>query len=174
MREAPPEMQEQYNEVVARSLLFLYKPEVTERMLDMMRQGDEPQEAVGEASALLFARIDAAMRESGKEFAPEVKLAAAAEVMNNIGELATEAGVYDFAEDPKALEGAWYLALDRVRATEEAAGQIDPETAERDALEISRMVQDGTLDSMLGEVSQAQQAQQEPQPVRGLMPGGLG
>lgn len=168
MPEAPPELQQQYDDVAARSLMFLYKPEVFSRVVEMIETGDDPQEALAETAAMLFGRVDAAMRESGREFDPQVKLAAAAEVMGNLGEIASEIGTHDFVGDKKALEGAWYLALDRVRAAEEAGGLIDPQQAQQDAAAVAQMDQDGTLERVLAEAGGAPREAQ-----RGLMPGGM-
>jgi hypothetical protein len=169
MQEVAPELQAEYEDVVSRGLLFMYDKRVMPVLLESMRTGANPQEALGETGALLFARIDAAMREAGRAAPDELKAAAAAEIMANLGEMATEAGIYDFMQDNAALEGAWYLSMDRFRDIQETSGALTPQQAEENATGVQRMMQDGTLDQLLQQAGDGQpQAPAEAQ-QRGLM-----
>lgn len=166
MQEVSPELQAEYEDVVGRALLFMYDKRVMPTLLESMRNGGNPQEALGETAALLFSRIDAAIRESNRGVPDDMKVAAAAEVMGNLGEMATEAGIYDFMQDKTALEGAWYLSMDRFRSIQEQAGAIDPQEAQSNAASVQQMMQDGSLDEILQQSGAGQPAQAQ---QKGLM-----
>lgn len=171
MPQASPEMQERYEDLAARSLLYLYQDAVARPLLEVARSYDEPQEGLGEAGALLFSRLKSAVQRDGRDVPPEMALALGAEIMGNLAEIATEAGVYDFMGNQKDLDGAWYLALDRFRAMEEASGSLDPEQARQDAEILRAANESGELEKALDAIDAPPEGAREAPKRRGLMGG---
>lgn len=164
MQQASPEQQRQYEELAARALMFLYDKRVAMPLMEVIRDSDEPQEGLGIAASMIFSRLDAAAQAKGQQIPDDMRLAVAAEVLGNLGEIATEAGVHDFMGNQKDMEGAWFVSLDRYRAMQESAGGLDPAQARQDAEVLRAANESGELEAMLEGVS--------PQASRGLMPGG--
>ena len=170
MPHASPELQERYEDLAARALMYLYQDDVARPLLEVVRSHDEPQEGLGEAGALLFARLKSAVQRTGRDVPPEMEFALGAEIIGNLAEIATEAGVHDFMGNQKDLEGAWYLALDRFRAMEEAAGSLDPVQAQQDAEILREANQSGELEKTL-EAMESPESTPETPVRRGLMGG---
>ena len=105
--EPAPEEQEIYERVVLAGVKVIN--ESAEQFLKMLQAGGEnPAQSMADATWLLMSQID---EQSDGEIDEEILLAAGAEVLENIGELANEAGL--FAVDKGLLNQSYQLIVAR-------------------------------------------------------------
>lgn len=152
---ATPEEQAQYNELAGRALLFIYDRKMLPRLVDSMKKTDDPVEDLANVGALVLTRINAALVQSGKDFDGAVKLNAAAEVFDNLADIATAAKIHDFDTDMKGREAAFLRAMDQLRIAETQAGQVSQESARADMAVFQAAEQDGSLGRLLASLEQA-------------------
>ena len=152
---ATPEEQAQYNELVGRALLFVYDKKMLPRLVDTMRADEDPIEGLANVGALVLSRINTALVQAGKDFDGAIKLNAAAEVFDNLADVATAARVHDFDTDVKGREAAFLRAMDQLRIAETQSGQVDQQTARADMALLQQAEQDGSLQRLLASLGQA-------------------
>jgi CRP-like cAMP-binding protein len=151
---ATPEEQAQYDELTGRALLFIYNGEMLPKLVDQMRDDEDPVEALANVGALVLARVNAALVQSGKDFDGGVKLNAAAEVFDNLADIATAARIHDFDTDVKGREAAFLRAMDQLRIAATQSGQMDQQTARADMAVLQAAEQDGSLQRLLASLGQ--------------------
>lgn len=145
---ATPEEQDAYDRFVARSLELIYG-DGFERVLEMLRGGDDPVNGLAVTAATIVARVMDAAEKAGAVPSGDVLLNAGAEVFEDLAELSTKAGIFDFASDKEQFEGAWYRALDEFRVMRQAQGKLDPKVFEQDLAALQQADQTGELAQML-------------------------
>lgn len=139
---ATPEQQQVYERFVAKALLVIYDQAMMPKILDMISVAD-PKKGLATATAMVVGRVLAAAQKAGQEVDGDILLHAGTEIFEDLANLATVAGIYDFNGDQDALEGAFFLALDEFRT--QNAGAIDPEPFKRDLSEMEARDKDGEL-----------------------------
>lgn len=148
---ASPEEQEMYDGLVARAMMLIHDEKtrtVRKSVLQMLEEG-EPKQALGETAATIFNRVLQAADDAGMQVPGDIMEAAAAEVFEQLAELATKAGIYDFTADDEAFNGAFYIAADTLRTMMQSDGTLDQEAAAGEFEEIVAMDRDGRLDAVL-------------------------
>jgi hypothetical protein len=149
VRQANPEEQETYDAFVAQAMTLMYDKKMGPKLLQMLEGGGDPQEGLARAAVLVTARVATAAEEAGQKLSGEILFNAGTEIVNQLADVATEAGIHDFQNDPDALEGAYFRALDQFRQLMEGAGRLDRDAAMRDMQTLQAMDERGEFESML-------------------------
>lgn len=178
--QASPEEQAAYTEFVSQAMTLIWDKKVYPQLLKMM--AEDPVEGLAQATAQMVARVATSGEKAGREFSGDVVFHAGKEILEEIADLARVGKVKDFGEDPDALEGAWFRAVDAFRVLMESAGRVDQEAAKQDLAKLQAADESGALKENLIEMARrdAEQGKQgtpqgEPQedpgtpPRRGLM-----
>ncbi|MCV0395489.1 MAG: hypothetical protein K5872_22335 [Rhizobiaceae bacterium] len=165
-QQASPEEQKAYDTFVGQALNLIYDKRTLPQLLAMMKE--DPIEGLASATAAVVSRIGMAGEEAGEQFSSEVVLHAATEIFEDLANLATEAGIKDFAADPDAMEGAYFRALDEFRVQLQEAGRIDPEKAKQEMASIQEADERGELEAMLRSFAE----RDDKEGVRAPKPGG--
>lgn len=148
-RQATPEQQESYNAFVANAMNLMYDEKTMPKLLEMLQGGGDPIEGLARASVMITARVGTAAEEAGQQLSGDVVFNAGAEIVNQLADVATEAGIHDFQNDRDALEGAYFRALDQFRTLMEGAGRLDKGAAEKELAMLQGMSESGELEQML-------------------------
>lgn len=89
-----PEEQEQYEQFVVRALQFIHGPETRDAIIDHLNQTDiSVPEAVGRTAAFVAQRIVETAKAAGAELSPDVVFHAGTEVVEELFEVGSRAGV---------------------------------------------------------------------------------
>lgn len=158
---ASPEEQRLYNHFVAKAMMLTYDEKMFPQVLSMLEGEGDPVEGLARATAMIVARVASAAEQAGQQLSGDVVLHAGTEVLEDLAELAREAGIKDFSQDPDALEASYFRALDHFRMTLQDAGAIDQEAAKRDLGMLQEMDQAGQLEGMFRDL-----AKQDPRSAR--------
>lgn len=155
MQPASPEEQALYNQFVARAMLMIYGKTMLPKVLDMLDGGAEkgqegdPMEGLARTAALVVGRVAQAADQAGQKLTGDVLLHAGKEILEDLAELSRVAKIKDYSEDPDALEGAMFRALDQFRMMLQGAGRLDQRAAQSDMSRLEQMDQSGELETML-------------------------
>jgi hypothetical protein len=145
---ASPEEQKLYDDVVTRAYSLIFdvdKGEVRPQILEGLKGGDDPKEALAQTAATVFFRVLQAAAQAGQEIPPDVEENAGKEVFEKLAEIASAVGPMDFMQDDDAFQGAFFLAVDELRQQKQAAGMIDQQAAQGDFQDLAAADQDGRL-----------------------------
>jgi hypothetical protein len=148
-RQATPEQQESYNAFVANAMNLMYDKKTMPKLLEMLQGGGDPIEGLARASVMITARVGTSAEEAGQKLSGDVVFNAGAEIVNQLADVATEAGIHDFQNDRDALEGAYFRALDQFRTLMEGAGRLNKDAAQKDLAMLQGMSESGELEQML-------------------------
>lgn len=165
-----PEDQAQYDQFVQNGMELMYGEQVMPALLKSIESTEDPAEGLGNAVATLVMRLDDSASKAGQEISGDVKLHAAKELLEQMAELAEEAGIHEYTEEE--MESAFYFALDVYRTTRQAEGKINPEEFQGDMQEIQAADQEDRIDEVLpglsGYAVQSDKSAQKPA-GRGLL-----
>lgn len=174
MQDATPEEQEQYNVFVGNGMKLIYSAKSFPKVLEMLQTGGDPKMALAQTAVAVMSRLVQSAEQSGQKPSGDVLLHGGTELFEELADLSTKAGIYDFANDPDAMEGAMFQAMDTFRGVMEQNGMIDQDAARKDMEQFEAMDRDGKLAPMLmklAENTRDGKGRPEPQP-KGLMTAG--
>lgn len=154
-----PEEQKMYDVFVENGMQLLYDEKVMPQILQSIQATEDPAEGLGNATATLIIRLDDSAQKAGQEVSGDVKLHAAKELLEQMAELAEEAGVHEYSEGE--MESAFYFALDAYRTTRQAEGKLNPEEFQGDMQEIQAADQEGRIDEVLPGISEYAASKQQ-------------
>lgn len=143
---ASPEEQAQYERFVANGIMVIYGEETMPGLVEQMKQIPDPKQALATVAYAVFTRVLSAAEDSGEKPAGDVLINAGQEIFEHCANLATKAGIHDFEKDTEAFDGAWYLALDKVRVD----GTFDPQEVAQDFEAIVQADKAGQLNALVG------------------------
>ena len=136
-----PEEQKEYDMVVNNAYKLLYSDvDVT---LKNMSQGDIVT-GMANTVATVFSWISDTARRDGMKFSDGVLIAAAGEVMEDMADMVTEAGIDD--PTPEQIESAMYAAVEQYRSLQQ--GNLDPNEAAGELQRLQDAEADGTLEQV--------------------------
>jgi hypothetical protein len=182
-RQASPEEQALYNRFVANAYNLVYDEKMLPKMLDILEGEGDPVAGLASAASTVIVRVAEAAQRQGQQLSGDVLFNAGTEVFEDLAELSRTAKIKDFAQDPDALEGAYFRALDETRVMLQESGVVDQDAAMADMQQLAEMDQNGKYEEMLrnlagndprmagqpqGEEGMAPPSE-EPPPRRGLM-----
>lgn len=106
--EPTPEEQQTYEKVVLAGIKVL--TDVSDQVLQMLQSGaDNPPQSLADTTWTIMSAID---EKSGGNIDVGVLVAAGSEVMQNVGEFANEAGI--FQVDEKVLNQGWQIIMQKL------------------------------------------------------------
>lgn len=168
--QASPEEQAQYERFVGRGMELIYSDEMFEQVVDMLDgDGEDPRKGLAAAASMIVLRVARAADEAGQQLSPDVVYHAGKELFEQLAEVSDKAGLSDYANDPDALEGAFFMAIDQVIDQLAGVGEIDQEGAKAQLAELQKMDQSGDLEKMFRDLSEQDGAGAE-QPVEAMPP----
>jgi hypothetical protein len=147
-----PEEQAQYEQWVTNGMQLIYSKQTLPHVMKLLSGGEKPTEGLANALAMVALRLDESAKEGGTEISGDVKLHGAQELLEQLAELAENAGIHEFSEEE--LEAAFYLALDIYRSTAQANGTLPVEDLKQDFNELVAADQQGRLDEVLPGISE--------------------
>jgi hypothetical protein len=156
--QASPEEQEQLDRFVHRAYEVMYKPETMQPLLQAMAGGDDPVDGLAEAAVSVVSRVNDAAEKAGAEIGIDVVMEAGREIIQELADLSTSAGIYDFHQDQDGLDGAFFRAIDMYRSEMQGAGKLDQATAQQDMAQIEQMSQSGEFEAILRQMAQQEEA----------------
>ena len=162
-----PEEQAKYEQFLDGALKVIYNDKTKKAMLSNLGQGDAIQ-ALSGVAALVASRVTAAAVKAGDRIDPAIALGALEEIIPDLAEFASEAGVRGFSQEE--IDGAFIRAVDIYRDTETKIGNIDPQEFAADFEEMMRADQEGRLGEVVPGIEGAGGAQAQVQ--GGGAPGG--
>jgi len=120
--EPDPKKQRQYNAVGAAALKMVHGKETRDSVLARLSKGD-PVAAAGQIAGSIISKIHVDSVKNGVQLDGDVLAVVADEVVRNLAEVASAAGIKKFDEDDK--QAALYIAADAVMAQQEKDGTLD-------------------------------------------------
>lgn len=142
-----PEEQAQYDQFVNKGFEVIYDKRTLPQVLDTLKGGDDPQAGLANATAMVVMRLEDSAKQAGKPIPPDVVFHGGVEILEDLANLASEAGIHDFSEEE--IEGALYQALDVYRSTRQKQGELDEGAIKQDFSEIVEADRQGRLGEMV-------------------------
>jgi hypothetical protein len=151
MQQASPEEQQAYEQFVGNGMKLMYAPSSFPRIVEMLQpdEGQDPKEALAIAAATVVSRVIQSAEQAGKPISGDVMLHGGTELFEELADLATKVGAHDFANDPDAMEGALFIAMDQLRTMMQSSGQLDGQSAQEEFGKLQQMSESGELETML-------------------------
>lgn len=153
MTNATPEEQEQYNMFVSQAYNLIYDDAMMPQIIEMLKGEGDPIEGLARAASMIISRVRASAIEAGMELSGDVLLHAGTEVLEDLAELSKEAEVKDYTQDPDALEGAYFRALDIFRMELQENGELDPQANQADLELLAQMDEAGELETVFSNLA---------------------
>jgi type III secretion system FlhB-like substrate exporter len=163
-----PEEQAQYTQFVENAMAMMYDDKMMPTLIQQLKTGDKPAEALGNAVATIVMRLEDSAKDKGIDLSGDVMFHGATEILEQLVELAEAAGVEVSEED---MESALYIGLDTYRSTRQQQGRLPTDEISQDMQELLQAEQEGTIDQMLPGISEY--AQRAPKGEQPQGPGGL-
>lgn len=163
----PASQQEQaiYDRFVGNALKALWNKKGLPAMVRAMNTRD-PREGVARVTAQIVARVAQSAGQAGEGLPTDVLWHGSAEIFANVLEMAEEAGIHQFSQDPKATQGAMVRAFDEIRLALDGMGMIDEDEFSAMLQEAQAADQAGTLAQSLG-ITPDMIAAEDPMPGAG-------
>lgn len=170
-----PEEQAEYEQFVTNGMQLMYSEELMDQILQNIEGKGNPVEGLATSAAMLVMRLEDSAEEQDREISPDVKFHGGSELLEQMAELAQEAGIHEYSDEE--IESAYYLALDTYRATRQEQGKLDMDEINQDMEQLVQADQQGRLDELVpGASAYAERApnpeglaqqQQQQQPMGG-------
>ena len=167
-----PEEQEQYDLFVSNGMKLLYDQKVMPKLMESIRGGGNatedgnPIEGLANALSMLVMRLEDSAAEKGQPISPDVMLHGGTELLEQMADLAEQAGVHTF--DESEIETALYLALDTYRTTRQQQGKLPEDQLKADMQQLAQAEQDGSIDEIIPGITEyAKKAPKPDQAQRG-------
>lgn len=144
---ASPEMQKQYNQFVAMSLLMLYDEKFMKTAEEIFKKGVNVTESMARVATGIAMQIVSGAKNQGQDVPPEILLNGGWELMNEVRTFAQAATEKEISDDD--METAFYLAADMLRAAMQGAGMVDQETMKGEYERISQKIGPDAFDALV-------------------------
>jgi len=139
-----PEEQAEYDQFVDKGLQLIYNEAMTDKILERLQASENPIEGLANVTFMVVEKLVNSAKKSGKEFSGDVKFHGGVEILEDIANLAAEAGVHEYTEEE--LESSIYATLDLYGEMELKSGSHDQGAAQEDMANLIQMDQDGSLE----------------------------
>lgn len=164
-----PEEQAQYDEFVTNGMQLIYNKDGIGQLLQAVAGDGNPIEGLAHAMVTIVTRLEDSARDQGKEISGDVKYHGSVELLEQVAELASAAGIHDFTEEE--MESAMFMALDLYRAKREQDGTLPVGELQEDMNELVAADQQGRLEELLPGVSEYAQRAPQPEQLEAAMGG---
>lgn len=153
VNQATPEEQEQLERFVARSYDVIYDDQTIKPIMQKLANED-PIDGLAAATVTVVSRVSEAAEKTGKKIELDVMMEAGREVLQELADLSTSAGIHNFHEDQDGMDGAFFRAVDQYRSELQSAGKLDQATAQQDMQKLEQMSQSGEYEALLRQLAQ--------------------
>lgn len=153
LQQASPEEQGQYDEFVNNGLKLIFSEENFDAVVERLKAGDDPVDAVAQSAAQIVARLMDSAEQAGAPIPGDVAMHGGVEIVENLADLAGKVTGQEFSADQ--LEAATYRAMDAYRDIEANTGKLDQKSAQEDWQALQQANQSGELDQMVAQLQQA-------------------
>lgn len=158
VQQASPEEQDQYDKFLSAASDILYDENMKGPLLDMLdgaqgQDGGNPAEGLAMATVMIVGRVSQVAQQAGEQLDPVVVFHAGTEIMGHLADMSAAAGIKDYSEDPKALQGAYFRAIDLYIEQARQRGEIDDAAAAQQLQRLLKADSDGELDKLMRELA---------------------
>lgn len=165
-----PEEQQSYDQFVSNGMQLIYSEQGLPQLLESISGGGDPIEGLANTLAMVVIRLEDSARDQGQEFSGDVKLNAATELMEQMVELAEQAGVHEYSQED--MDASLFRALDIYRSAREEQGTLPVEELTEDMQGLIQAEQEGRLEEVVPGITEyakrapkpEEMMQGEPQP----------
>lgn len=161
-----PDEQAAYNQFVTNGLRMMFDEKVVPQLLESIDATGNPVDGMADAMVSVVRRLEDSAQKAGAEIPGPVKYHGAVELMENLSDLVSKAGIADLGEEQ--MESALFLALDKYRVSRAEDGSLPKDELQQDMEALIAAEQQGSLDEMLPGLSEY--AQRAPKPPAGVKP----
>lgn len=142
-----PEEQAQYDEFVNNAYKLLYSEKTMPAVIDRIKSSPEPVEAVANIAASTVVRLEDSAVKAGKPISNDVLFQGGREIVEDLADMASEAGIHDFTDEE--MEATWYQALDLYREMSKGKSGEMQQAAMQDVEALKQAEASGQLEQML-------------------------
>lgn len=155
-----PEEQQQYETFVTNGMSIIYGDGSMPQVLQAIEADGNPVEGLANVLTMIVMRLEDSAKQSGTELTADVMFHGARELLEQLVDLAEQAGIAQI--DEKQMDSAFYLALDMYRSQRQEQGALNTDELKAGMNEIMQAEQQGQLDELLPGLSEF--AKNAPQP----------
>lgn len=172
-----PEEQEQSDRLVINGMSLIYDSKTRAGILKSLDGNGDPVDGLAQTAVSVWQHLLQSADQNGFKASGDAMMNAGREIFEHLAEYSTKAGLFDFTQDPDALESAYFRALDDIRVVLQQGGKISPEVAQQDMAKLEEMNKSGQLEQIMMSKAERDQASQQPEEKReeprgrGLMAG---
>lgn len=174
----PPEVQSEYNRFVGRAMQLIYSDQVLPMIVQMLEKGGDQRanqaRALATTTVAIITRVTQAAQRSNVKLSADLIFYGGTEIFGLIAEISDTIGLTNYAKDRRALEAAYFQAIEMYIAAARKRGDIDPEMAKEQMQRIQQLDASGKLQPLLLALdkrdSAARQASASPAPDGEEMP----
>jgi hypothetical protein len=135
-----------YDTFVTNGMTMLYDEKTMPQVLETIKGDDNPVEGLANAVAMIVLRLDDSAEQAGQQISGDVKFHGATELLEQMAELAEEAGIHEFGEED--MEAALYQAMDIYRTTRKEQGKLPEEEIGQDMQELMALNEAGRMNEV--------------------------
>lgn len=154
-KQASKEMQAIYNRFVGACMLAIWDEKFMPKALQLFQSNPNQTDALASIAAGVVQRVFAGAKKKGTPIPMEVMVHGGLEVVQQVADFATAAGVQGI--EPDEVETAYYLAADKVKEALVASGDLDLSNAEQDLEQVRSMAGDDVLSNVQSRMQGSQQ-----------------
>jgi len=141
-----PDEQAEYDKFVDNGLKLIYSEQMMPKIIERLGASKNPIEGLANVTFMVVQRLEASAEKAGRQISEDVLFNGAVEILEDIANLAKEAGVHDFTEEE--MESAGYAALDLYGEAKQQSGGLDKEAMTRDMSALIQADQSGELEQV--------------------------
>lgn len=172
VQQASPEEQAQYDQFVGRAMEVIYNKKMFPHVVEMLRGGGNdgqdkqaagpsgPAQGLANATALIVTRVYKAAADARTNISPDVLFHGGTEIFQQLAEISDKAKISNYAKDRDALEGAYFVAIDKTTEQLKQSGVIDEAEAKAAMQQLQEMDQKGEVESLFRELDEKDRAGQ--------------
>ncbi len=147
-----PAEQQIYEQFVNNAFSAIYDEKSLPSIIESLKGDGNPVEGLANTAVGVVVRVQDSAEQAGQALPPEVVFQAGAEILEDLADLAENAGVHDFT--PEELEGATFQAMDLYRELKGGADGAALQGAKEDSNKIVAIDQAGRLDEAVPGLSE--------------------
>jgi hypothetical protein len=142
-----PEEQGQYDQFMDNAYKLIYSDNSLPKVLERIKSSPNPVEAIAHIAASTVVRLQDSAEKAGSPISPDVMFQGGVEIIEDLADMAGEAGAHDFTDEE--LESATYQAMDLYQQMASDAGMVDQQAATQDMAALQQADSAGTLEQMV-------------------------
>ncbi len=108
-----PEEQRIYDQFVDNALSAIYDEKSLPSIIESLKGDGNPVDGLANTAVAVVTRVQDSAEKAGQELSPDVVFPAGSEILEDLANLAGEAGIHEFT--PEEVEGALFQAMDIYR-----------------------------------------------------------